>query len=219
MAADCAAPAPARTLIDLAPRAGSIELVAIGASAGGVEALTSTVAQLPSGFPAAVLVVLHVSESGSSVLPAILDRARPLPASVARDGEPIAPGQVYVAPPAHHLTIDATSLCLTRGPRENGHRPAVDPLFRSVGAAYGPHAAGVVLSGARDDGSAGLRELKLAGGVAIVQDPQEALYAGMPRNAMNHVDVDAVLPVRQIGFALARLADSNDGIGSSPPRS
>ena len=95
---------------------------------------------------------------------------------------------------------------LTRGLRQNGHRPAVDPLFRSVGTTYGPHAAGVVLSGARDDGSAGLRELKLAGGVAIVQDPQEALYAGMPRNAMNHVDVDAVLPVQQIGFAIARLA-------------
>lgn len=196
---------PVRSLREVVPREDPIEIVAIGASAGGVEALTAVVRQLPVELPAAVLVVLHVAETGTSVLAAILDRCGPLPASVARDGDTIVAGHVYVAPPAHHLTVDGATVRLLRGPRENGHRPAVDPLFRSVGAAYGPNAAGVVLSGALDDGTAGLRDLKRAGGMAIVQDPEGALYASMPRNAMTQVDVDAILPLHQIGFAIARL--------------
>jgi two-component system chemotaxis response regulator CheB len=198
--------APARSRLEMQPHDTPIDVIAIGASAGGVEALTACVRQLPAALGAAVLVVMHIPESGTSVLPAILGRSGPLPVTSARDGESIEAGHIYVCPPGHHLTVEGGTLHLLHGPRENGHRPAVDPLFRSVAHAYGPRAAGVVLSGARDDGTAGLGEIKLRGGIAIVQNPEEALYAGMPRNAMTHVEVDAVLPLKDVGFVLARLA-------------
>lgn len=185
---------------------GSIDLIALGASAGGVEALGAVVSTLPADLDAAVLVVLHVSESGTSVMPEILSRAGPLPAASARNGEPLERARIYVAPPGHHLTVDGAHVRVDQRPRENGHRPAVDPLLRTAGQAFGPRAAGVILSGSRDDGTAGLYQLKARGGVALVQDPDSALYPSMPRSALQHVAVDAVLPLEQIGPALTRLA-------------
>lgn len=197
---------PARCAADLPIPEPPVELVVAGASAGGVEALRALVAALPAGFPASVLVVLHVMEQGTSVLADILARAGVLPVANALDGEPLQRGRVYVAPPNCHLLVDGPVMRLSHGPRENGHRPAIDPLFRSAAEAFGPRAAGVILSGTLDDGTAGLYELKRMGGIAIVQDPETALYAGMPRSAAAHVAVDALLELSEIAPALVRMA-------------
>jgi two-component system chemotaxis response regulator CheB len=181
------------------------DIVVVGASAGGVEALVSLAASLPAQLPAAVFVVLHLPPTGSSALPDILSRHGPLPASHVKDGEPIEPGRIYVAPPDHHLLIRTGHMQLARGPRENGHRPAVDPLFRSAAREYAIRVIGVVLSGALDDGTAGLVAVKSRGGLAVVQDPADALYSGMPGNALEHVNVDHVVPVAVMGELLARL--------------
>jgi two-component system chemotaxis response regulator CheB len=163
------------------------DIVVIGASAGGVEALSELFAGLPAGVPAAFFVVLHVMPGGTSVLPRILERRGGMPVAAAADGEPIERGRVYVAPPDHHMLIRDGRVALTSGPRENGHRPAVDPLFRSAARAFGPRVIGVVLSGTLDDGSAGLGRISASGGLALVQDPSDALYPGMPASALAHV--------------------------------
>jgi len=179
----------------------------MGASAGGLEALTRVIGRLSPSLGASVFVVLHIAATTQSALPAILDRAGALPVRDALDGERFEPGHVYVAPPNHHLEIERDVMHLSQGPRVNGHRPAIDPLLRSAARAYGPHVAGVLLSGTLDDGTLGLREVQEAGGVAIVQDPDTALYPGMPRSAMRRVPVDAVLSLEEIALALARICD------------
>jgi two-component system chemotaxis response regulator CheB len=181
------------------------DVVAVGASAGGVEALRTLVAGLPPQFRAAVLVVLHVPRDAPSALPAILQRSGPLPASAAVDGAALQPGRIYVAPNDYHVITVDDRIRLTRGPAENGHRPAVDPLFRSVARTFGPRAVGVVLSGARDDGAAGLASIAAHGGMTIVQDPQDALYPWMPQAALEHVTPDHIVPVGKIGALLAEI--------------
>src|SRR5262249_54925274 len=146
-----------------------VRVVAIGASAGGLQPLRTIMAGLPAGFPADVLVVLHVSATGTSVLPQILARVCALEVLRGEDGIELGRGRVIVAPPDHHLLVQDGHVTLGRGPRENGHRPAVDPLMRSVAEAYGSAGAGLVLSGTRDDGTLGLAEIKQAGGIALVQ--------------------------------------------------
>jgi two-component system, chemotaxis family, protein-glutamate methylesterase/glutaminase len=182
------------------------DIVVVGASAGGVEALVSLAGSLPADLPVAVFVVLHVPSTGSSALPDILGRHGPLPAGHVKNGQPIEPGRIYVAPPDHHLLLRAGHLHLSRGPRENGHRPAVDPLFRSAAREYATRVVGVILSGALDDGTAGLVAVKSRGGVAVVQDPGDALYPGMPTSALEHAEVDHVVPAAAMGALLARLA-------------
>jgi two-component system, chemotaxis family, protein-glutamate methylesterase/glutaminase len=184
------------------------DLVVIGASAGGVEALQAVVAGLPAHLAAAVLVVMHTPPTRDSRLPAILGRAGVLPTAHAHDGEPIRPGQIYVAPPNYHLTVEAEALRLVQGPTENGFRPAVDPLFRTAARAYEARVVGVVLSGALDDGAAGLTAIKRLGGVTVVQDPDEALVPSMPRSAIDFDHVDHVLPAVAIAQLLVRLAES-----------
>jgi two-component system chemotaxis response regulator CheB len=182
-------------------------VIGVGASAGGVEALTGLMRALPSDLPAAVLVVLHVPSSGTSVLPMILDRAGPLPAVAAPAGERLRRGVVYVAPPNLHLVVRDGVIELLAGPRENGHRPAVDPLLTSI-AAYGDSAIGVILSGTRDDGSRGMLAIREAGGTTLVQDPDEALFDGMIRSVQRYVKVDGVLGVAQLASTLSSLSRS-----------
>jgi two-component system, chemotaxis family, protein-glutamate methylesterase/glutaminase len=184
-------------------------IVVVGASAGGVEALADLAASLPSNLPAAVFVVLHLPATGTSALPEILRRHGPLPAAHIKDGEPIQPGRIYVGPPDHHVLLRPGRVHLSRGPRENGYRPAIDPLFRSAAREYATRVIGLVLSGALDDGTAGLLAIKSRGGIAVVQDPADAVYPGMPSNALEHVAVDHVLAAASMGKLLARLiADS-----------
>jgi two-component system, chemotaxis family, protein-glutamate methylesterase/glutaminase len=192
-------------------------VVVAGASAGGVEALVGLVRSLPMSFPHTVLGVLHVSPTGTSVLPAILGRACALPVSVPDDGEPLRGGHVYVAPPDRHLVVDGSRMRLSQAPRENGHRPAIDATMRTAAAAYGATVIGIVLSGTRDDGTAGLMAIKAGGGTAIVQDPEEALYAAMPRSAMRHVKPDAVLPVAEMAAWILANVPPDGPPGSDPP--
>jgi two-component system chemotaxis response regulator CheB len=196
------------------------DIVVIGASAGGVEALQRVVAGFPPGLRAAVFVVLHVSADGPTALPTILRRAGPLPAHHAVNGEVVSYGRIYVAPPDFHLVLRDGVVRVVHGPRENRTRPAVDPLFRSAALGYGERVIGVVLSGALDDGTAGLYAVKERGGVAIVQDPEDALVPGMPRNAIEYVAVDHVRPAPEIGPLIADLMQEvvSDRAPSPSPR-
>ncbi|WP_026731983.1 chemotaxis protein CheB [Fischerella sp. PCC 9605] len=185
------------------------DIIVVGASAGGVEALTYLAKNLPPNIKAAIIIVLHVPAHSTSVLPRILNRAGSLPVSHARDGEAIVQGRVYVAPPNYHLLLKPGYISLSRGPTENSHRPAIDPLFRTAARAYGRRVVGVVLTGVLDDGTAGLKAVKMRRGVAIVQHPQDAMYAGMPRSAIENVDeIDYVLPLAEIPAVLLQLADT-----------
>jgi len=181
------------------------DIVVVGASAGGVEALRTLAAGLPEDFPAAVFVVLHVPPT-TSMLPAILTWAGPLPAERAREGVRFEAGRIYVAPPDYHLLLAEETMHLERGPRENGHRPAIDPLFRSAAANHGERVTGVILSGSLDDGVAGLAGVKRLGGAAVVQDPSDALYPTMPKGAIEAGVADHVLPVAAIPSLLVELA-------------
>ena len=193
------------------------DIVVIGASAGGIAALTTLVSTIPSDFPAALFVVVHIPPSAVSRLPEILSRAGPLPATHAQHGEAIAAGRIYVAPPDRHLLIRQGRIELTRGPRENHSRPAIDPLFRTAARAYGPRVIGIVLSGALYDGSLGLLAVKTRGGVAIVQDPQDAAFESMPQSALRMVEADVVVPVAEMARVLSGLVhDSVQEEGGLP---
>ena len=181
------------------------DIVVIGASAGGPEALAEIVQRLPPAFPASIFVVVHFPAAVSSVLPRLLGRAGPLPAIHPEDGDPILPGHIYVARPDCHLAIQDRRVRVTGGPRENGHRPAIDPLFRSAAHAAGPRVIGLVLSGNLDDGTAGLLTIKQRGGITVVQSPETAQYPGMPRSAIAHVPVDHVVPLEAVADLLVRL--------------
>lgn len=181
------------------------DIIVIGASAGGVEALQGLVRTFPSKLPAVVFVTLHFPEHGKSALPRILARAGALPAVHAVDGDPVVHGRIYVAPPDHHLLLTTRGVRLVRGPKDNGNRPAVDPMFRSAALAFGPRVIGVVLSGNLDDGTAGLAAIKRRGGLAVVQDPEEALFPSMPLSALDNVAVDRVIRVNHFARTLQEL--------------
>ncbi len=155
-------------------------IIVIGASAGGFEALKKLVAGLPTDFSASIFVVWHMSPDVRGVLPQVLNRSKTVFAANAADGEAIEPNRIYVAPPDRHLLVERGIVRVKRGPKENRFRPAVDPLFRSAAYAYGTRVIGVVLSGALDDGTAGLWTIKQRGGLAVVQDPFDAEVPSMP---------------------------------------
>jgi two-component system chemotaxis response regulator CheB len=181
-------------------------VIAIGASAGGLEALTLLLSALPKDVPATFVVAMHLAPSSPSVLARILSRAARFPFVEARDGEPLRPSHGYAAPPDRHVLVRAGRVYLWNGPRENYQRPAVDPLFRSAAAEYGARAVGVVLSGNLDDGSAGLRVLQNAGGMTAIQSPEDALFPGMPRFALASVRPDLVASAWTLGRWLDRVA-------------
>lgn len=185
------------------------DIVVIGASAGGVETLSRLVKLLPSDLPATLFVAVHFPSFSTSVLPKILSRSGSLPAMHPEDGQEFQPGKIYIAPPDYHLLVWPDRIRLSRGPRENGHRPAIDALFRSAARSCGRRVVGVILSGTLDDGTAGLAVIKSLGGTAIVQEPEEALFDGMPRSAIENVAVDYILKLTDITSVLVEITHSS----------
>ncbi|HEY0657773.1 MAG TPA: chemotaxis protein CheB [Pyrinomonadaceae bacterium] len=180
-------------------------IIVIGASAGGFEALKTLVKGLPKDLEAAIFVVWHIPANSYGVLPMVLEKAGSLPATHAVDGEEIKMGRIYVAQPDRHLLVDGDKIRVTKGPKENRFRPAVDPLFRSAAYSFGERVIGVILSGALDDGTAGLWTIKLRGGVAVVQHPADAEFSSMPQSAMREVEVDYAVPIAEMAGLLNDL--------------
>ena len=193
------------------------DIIVIGASAGGVEALITVVHALPADISAALFAVMHIPAAGPTLLPEILSTTGALPAHQPSDGESIARGHIYVAAPDHHLLIGRGHIHLVSGPKENGFRPAIDATFRSAARAYGPRVVGVILTGMLDDGTAGLLAVKRRGGTAIVQEPAEALFPSMPASAIRYVDVDAIVSLDEIAPLLIRLASQPVETGGEVP--
>ncbi len=194
------------------------DIVVIGGSAGGVDVLRRLCAGLPPHFPAAVFVVIHLSPTSRSVLPELLTRAGSLPARHPVDGERIKPGTIYVAPPDAHMLIRPGHIILRRGPHENRSRPAIDPLFRSAAVAYRSRVIGVVVSGLLDDGSAGLTAIHACGGLCVVQQPEDAVWPEMPRNALAHDQVDHTTTAAELPDLLVRLLHQPPGEAPPIPR-
>ena len=188
-------------------------LVVIGASSGGIETLRTIVAGIPDTFSAAICIALHMSPESPGVLPEILGRVGRLPVSLARDGQRIQAGQIYIAPPDRHLLIEPGRLRVTKGPREHGFRPAIDPLFRSAAQVFGPAAVGIVLTGNLDDGTAGLWTIQKLGGTTVVQDPEDALFPSMPQNALRHVSADYVVPASRMASLMDELTSKTSQEG------
>jgi two-component system chemotaxis response regulator CheB len=185
------------------------DIIVVGASAGGVEALSELVKNLPSNLNAAVFIVLHVPSHGTSVLPSILNRAKTLLTHHAKDGQAIVPGRIYIAPPNYHLLVKDGYVNVSKGATENSHRPAIDPTFRTAARAYGRRVVGVILTGTLDDGTAGLMAVKRRSGVAVVQDPDDAMYSGMPQSAIANVNnIDFILPLSSIPAVLVNLVNT-----------
>jgi two-component system chemotaxis response regulator CheB len=180
-------------------------IVVVGASAGGIEPLQRLVGGLPTDFPAPIFVIVHTAAHTPRVLDKILERAGSLPCQYAGDDEHFEPGRVYIAQPDRHLLVEDSITKIVYGPRENRHRPSIDTLFRSAALAYRSHTIGVILSGMLDNGTAGLLAVKKLGGIALVQDPEEAAFPSMPESALQWVDVDYCLPVLQLSSKLNEL--------------
>jgi two-component system, chemotaxis family, protein-glutamate methylesterase/glutaminase len=193
--------------VSMAHETTALNVVAVGASAGGVEALTHFAAGLPPDLPYALLVALHMPAGVPSVLARILDRNGPLRARQATDGVPLEAGTIDVSVPNRHLIVHDDRIVLSEGPTENGHRPAINALFRSVALAYGERAVGVLLSGVLDDGLLGLAAIRSRGGTTIAQSPSDALFPALPQNAINAGVVDHDMPAIEVGGLLKQLAD------------
>jgi two-component system chemotaxis response regulator CheB len=195
------------------------DIVVIGASAGGVEAVSRIVSKLPADLPASVFITIHFPPQGISVLPRILARVGSMPVDHAEDQAPITAGRIYIAPPDQHLLIYPGRMRLIRGPTENGNRPAIDPMFRSAAVAYGARVIGVVLTGNLDDGTAGLLAIKRRHGVAIVQNPMDAMFSSMPASAVQNVEPNEILKLDDIAAAIIRYTGETvpEGIETAPP--
>ncbi len=192
-------------------------VVVIGASAGGMETLVRLLRNISNDISASIFIVQHVGRNSILQFDHILDQAGPLPVSFGKDGERFKPGHVYLAPPDHHLLISKQSIRITHGPRENRSRPAIDPLFRSAAVFHGTRAIGVVLTGTLDDGTAGLLAIKRCGGIAVVQDPSDALFSEMPDSALEYVNVDYSVDLDSMPDLLLRLSEEQAGPPVTPP--
>jgi two-component system chemotaxis response regulator CheB len=194
------------------------DIIVIGASAGGLEPLSAIVDALPADLSACVLIVVHTRADSIGGLPGILERSSRLPVRFAKDGDPLKVGHIFVARPDFQLIVTPERLRVVHGPRENGFRPAIDPLFRTAARAFGDRVVGIILSGALDDGTHGLNVIKRHGGIAIVQDPEEALISSMPQSAIRHVDVDHVLRAVDIAPLLEQLSEEEASGGDAMAR-
>ena len=188
---------------------GKRNIIVIGASAGGFDGLRTIVKNLPPDLDASIFIVWHMGTDVRGILPDVLNKLGTVTAANAYDQEPIKPNRIYVAPPDHHLLIEKDQLRVTKGPKENRFRPAIDPLFRSAAYSYGNRVTGIVLSGGLDDGTAGLWRIKNNGGIAIVQDPLDAQVPSMPENAIRGVEIDYCLPVDEIADLIVRLSSEH----------
>ncbi|MGD9738031.1 MAG: chemotaxis protein CheB [Bauldia sp.] len=200
------------------PASSNRDVIAIGASAGGVEALRKLTSELPGNLPASVLVTLHLSPQFASSLDEILTRAGPLPATFAEPKGRMERSRIYIAPPDHHLLAVEGRLELGIGPRENYTRPAIDPMFRSVAVCCGPRSIGVVLTGTMGDGASGLWAIKAAGGATVVQDPRDAAYPGMPMRALDEADPDHVTTLAALPGLLVSLSNGPAGESRQLPQ-
>jgi two-component system chemotaxis response regulator CheB len=181
------------------------DIIVIGSSAGGIKALGAVLAKLPADIAATIFIVQHLGPNSPRILPRILGELCSLPTSHPVDGEEFHTGNIYIAPPDYHLLVEDGCVRVVRGPEENRFRPAIDALFRSAARSYGPRVLAVLLTGNLDDGTVGLQAIKKRGGMVIVQDPNEAEYPSMPKNAMKYAEIDHCLPLLEIGPVLIRL--------------
>ncbi|MGE2835832.1 chemotaxis protein CheB [Mycobacterium sp. SMC-4] len=195
----------------------ALGVVAVGGSAGGVEALSKVAAGLPEDLPYAVLMALHLPSAGPSVLAQIIDRRGPLRAVAAEDGTALEPGHIYVAVPGRHLLTQDHQIVLSQGPTENGHRPALNAMFRSVAVAFGSRAIGVLLSGVLDDGVLGLAAIRARGGITLCQTPSDAAFPAMPRHALQAGVVDHTATADEMGALVAKLCERDHDVLGHPP--
>jgi two-component system, chemotaxis family, protein-glutamate methylesterase/glutaminase len=193
-------------------------IIVVGTSAGGLEALDRLVGQLPTDLPASMFIVQHMAlhNSGEPLLRR-LSRHKAFQPKLAENGDRFKPGRIYIAPPDNHLLLKKNKVLVTKGARENHHRPGIDPLFRSAAVAHTSRVIGVVLTGMLDDGTAGLMAIKRCGGVTVVQDPRDAAYPGMPASALDNVDVDFCVPISEMGVLLATLVGQRHGKSKTVP--
>ena len=192
------------------------DVITLGASAGGLDVLLEAIAELPPDFPASLFVAMHVQADRVSLVPQILNQRGSLPASHPLHGEKIERGRIYVAPPDSHLLLRRGHMEVVRGPKENGHRPSIDALFRSAATAFGSRVIGVVLSGYRDCGTAGLMSIKARGGIGVVQAPESARVPDMPRSAIERASADHVIRPDKLGQLLVKLVESDAGETTDP---
>jgi two-component system chemotaxis response regulator CheB len=195
------------------------DILAIGTSAGGVDALVFLAARLQRNLPASVLVTIHLPRHSRSSLDEVLTRAGPLPATFAADGDALRKSHIYIAPPDRHLIVDGDRISLGEGPRENNARPAIDPMLRSAAVCCGSRTIGVVLTGTLGDGASGLWTVHRSGGITVVQDPKDAAFAEMPMTALNRAKPDHIAALKDIPSLLASLAHEPAGEAKTLPRS
>lgn len=194
-------------------------IIVIGTSAGGLEALDDLIGQLPTDLPAAIFVVQHMApENTGEALVHRLSRHKAFDGKLATDGDSFKPGRIYIAPPDTHLLVGKKKIMVTKGARENRYRPGIDPLFRSAAVAHGPRVIGVVLTGMLDDGTAGLAAIGKCGGITVVQDPRDAAYPGMPQSALHNVRIDYRVPIAEMGRLLVRLTYERSGKAKRIPK-
>jgi len=192
------------------------DVIALGASAGGFNALRELLRTLPADFPAAVFIVLHLRAHAPDRFANTLGHGASLPVEFATHGAKWERGRVYMAPPDQHLLIEGERMVLAHGPRENGSRPAIDPMFRSVAASFGGRVIGVLLTGMLNDGTSGMIAIQECGGRTVIQHPRDALYPSMPLSAMTAMQVDYIVPLAELADLLVRLVREPAG-NSIPP--
>jgi two-component system, chemotaxis family, protein-glutamate methylesterase/glutaminase len=199
-------------------RSAGHDIIVVGTSAGGLDALDQLIGQLPTDLAASIFIVQHMAPENSGVaLTRRLSRHRAFQAKLAVEGERFTRGRIYIAPPDNHLLLKKDRLLVRKGARENRSRPGIDPLFRSAAVAHGSRVIGVVLTGMLDDGTAGLIAVKRCGGLTMVQDPNDAAYGGMPQSALDNLDVDFCLPLADMGKVLVRLVAKSYGKAKPVP--